>query len=161
MCGSNSLQTIMLTPLPPIEYQRKLSYRPSLEEVYTAYDLINLHVFDNKLIRPEIRIGRRRGVLGWCWSYIRPRKTGSTCIILLTHKWCCIQWLYSILAHEMVHQYQSDIDRKDRALLGKGMLMKHGPNFFIHRNKLAQSGIILKTSYGLHHWLVYQDFKKC
>jgi hypothetical protein len=65
-----------------------------------------------------------------------------------------------ILAHEMCHQYQWDIDRLHRILRGLPGLLSHGPSFFQHRSRLAEFGIPLQKRVSPHRWFKYQDLRK-
>ena len=85
----------------------------------------------------------------------------SNCIIRLSDKWYCKQWLILTLAHEMCHQYQWDINSKIRMKYDLKPLMSHGPSFFIHKNKLARHGIPLKKALGTRRWFTYQNLFKC
>ena len=152
MLTLSPVQQLMATPLPCKTKQHKCLYRPKLNEVSEIYDLLNEHLFNNKLVKPEIRIGRRRNVWGWCKGYWKKQESGSYCIILLSDKWYSIQWMISILAHEMVHQHTWDIGN---------YAMDHGPNFREHKTKLAEHDIILKRIINTKKWFKYQQFLRC
>jgi hypothetical protein len=112
---------------------------------------------------PEFEVTARcRKYWGMCYaSYeiVKYRKT--YCKIRLMDKWFCKQWLITTLAHEMVHQYQWDIDGTKREREGKERLMSHGPSFYAHRERLAKHGISLKVGHGQKRWLKHQSFAKC
>ena len=99
----------MQTPLPSLNQQRLKIFRPSAAEVLLAYDQLNSIVFEQQLIRPNIHI-KRLGPLvnGVCYWHFVPTNTGSWCTIQIRDRWPCVQWLYSVLAHEMIHQWQYD-----------------------------------------------------
>jgi hypothetical protein len=161
MPTSKSLVELMLTPLPNITAQKRLTYRPSLKEVIKTYDLLNREIFNNELHRPEIQLGIRRKAWGWCQGFIKYRDTGSRCIIKLSDKWYCKQWMITVLAHEMSHQYQWDIIALQREEQGKDAIMSHGPSFFIYRKRMKEHGIHLKVAHRWRKWFKYQDFTRC
>jgi hypothetical protein len=151
----------MQSELPPVSAQRRLPYRPSQREVHRTYDLINRYVFNNRLTRPQITLGRTKGYWGMCigsWTETRP---GTYVTIKLSDKWYCPQWFINTLAHEMVHQYQWDVDSIEREQRGLYGLMSHGPSFFMFRDDLERYGISLKTAHGRKRWFKHQDFTKC
>lgn len=141
----------MKTPLPPISFQRRKGYRPTLREVKHIYKLLNKYVFDNKLVMPPIEIGICRTYWGICAGQHRPTKRGTYCRIRLMDKWFCVQWLVTTIAHEMVHQYEWDV-------LGKKMT--HRQSFFMWKERLNKFNIDLKTYHGQKKWFKYQDFKR-
>ena len=75
-------------------------------------------------------------------------------------KWFSPQWLVTILAHEMSHQYQWDILGKQRLAEGKEKIMSHGPSFFVFKDNLAKYDIPLKTSHSQGKWFKYQSMSK-
>lgn len=158
---SKQLDDLMSSPLPNKTSQKRLSYRPSVKEVYKIYDLLNHIIFKNKLSRPEILLGQRRQCWGYCRGYVKERYTGSRCVICLSDKWFCIQWMIVTLAHEMAHQYQWDIISKKRSKLGKEDLMSHGPTFFQHRDRFYKFKLPLKTAHRMRKWFKYQDLHRC
>lgn len=151
----------MSIPLPNKTSQKRLGYRPSPREVAKMYDLLNQTVFKNKLSRPEIVLGQRRQCWGYCRGYVKERSTGSRCVIYLSDKWFCIQWMIVTLAHEMAHQYQWDITSKERNKNGKKELMSHGPSFFQHKDRFYRFKLPLKTAHRMRKWFKYQDLHKC
>ena len=163
MIKSCTLVELMETPLPGIGYQRRLSYRPSNSEVIGLYHLINATIFNDELTLPHIEIKARcRAYWGMCYGEadkVRHRKTH--CRIRLMDKFYCVQWLVTILAHEMCHQYTWDIYSKARLEEGKPRIMTHGPSFFIFKNKLAEHGIPLnRHTHSDIQWFTTQSFYK-
>jgi hypothetical protein len=163
MFENKSLHELMLEDLPSISKQKRLSYRTTQEEVTALYKLINKTIFNNKLAIPELEVVPRcREYWGLCFgSYIRPTSSRSNCKIRLMDKWYCRQWLIIVLAHEMCHQYQWDIEGERRIKLGKDPIMSHGPSFFVFRDKLARYGIPLKKWQRMRKWFKTQDVFKC
>lgn len=165
MARPNPIRKIMAQPLPSITYQRRKSFRPSDDDIVYAYGLINKYVFDGVLKRPQITKGSLKQAWGYCQWLQQEQDTGSWCQIKLMDKWFCPQWFMNTLAHEMVHQYQWDVDRWDhidRYGRGPNMLSgAHGPSFFEWRDQFAHYDLYLKTWFGQKRWFRHQDFKKC
>lgn len=158
MARPNPIRKIMAAKLPPKTVQRRLPYRPQLEEVQYTYDKLNQYVFDNSLKRPPLFIGQLRDAWGICHGMCKPLEGyRSFCEIKISDKWYCVQWMVLTLAHEMCHQYQWDIYGPERSELGKNWLMSHGPTFLEHRERLSEFGIPLKTSLSRRRWFMYQD----
>jgi hypothetical protein len=163
MLKKTSLAEIMREELPPIAYQKRLCYRTDHDEVVKLYRILNKHVFNNKLIMPEIEVvGRCRKYWGMCYGSLQmPTKTKSFCKIRMMDKWYSRQWLIIVLAHEMCHQYQWDVEGLKRLNKGLEPIMSHGPSFFIFRDKLKKLGIPLKSAYSKRRWFKYQNVFKC
>ena len=161
MARPNPIRAIMEAPLPSITYQKRKGFRVGPAEVKYAYKIVNRYVFDNQLRMPEITIGITRDYWGMCMGSCVVYPTGSYCRIKLSDKWFCPQWFMNVIAHEMAHQYQWDIDRYDRADNGLEPIMSHGPSFFMWRDRFAQYGLTLKTANGQKRWFDHQDFTKC
>jgi hypothetical protein len=151
MARRHPLKEIMSSPLPSISYQKRKLYRPSIKEVRYFYKILNYYVFDNKLSMPPIYLGICRKYWGMCIGSDQKTKPGTFCQFKLTDKWFCVQWLVTILAHEMAHQYEWDILRKQ---------MTHRQSFFMWKAKLAKFNIHLKTYHVNKRWFKYQDFRK-
>jgi hypothetical protein len=161
MARPNPIRAIMAAPLPSISYQKRRGFRVGPEDVKYAYKIINRYVFDNQLRMPEMSTGITRDYWGMCIGNIHAQPTGSYCTIKLSDKWFCPQWFMNVVAHEMAHQYQWDIDRYDRATLGLEPIMSHGPTFFAWRDRFDHYGLTLKTANGQKRWFAHQDFHKC
>ena len=151
-----SLRDLMDTPLPNLTAQKRLLFRPDLQDVEHVYDLINQHVFNNVLIRPNIKLGKCREYWGMCYGEDEPYDTGTFCRIKLSDKWYSIQWMVTMLAHEMAHQYQWDIYSHGR----KNRVMSHGPSFYLYQLRLYKHSISLKTCYSTKQWMKTQDLFK-
>lgn len=158
-----NLAELMREELPPIAYQKRLCYRTDYDEVVALYRLINKTIFNNKLIMPEIEVMPRcRKYWGMCFGALQmPTKSKSYCKIRLMDKWYCRQWLINVLAHEMCHQYQWDVEGMKRLNKGKEPIMSHGPSFFVFREKLKKHGICLKSAHSKRKWFLYQNLFKC
>ena len=164
MSKDSQIIKLMESELPSYGFQKRLSYRTSQKEVTYLYKLLNKEVFNNKLPQAELRVmNKTPGYWGYCIAkQFYPYESGeSTCLIKLSEKWYCKQWLITTLAHEMVHQYQFDIDGPKRMRKGLEPIMSHGPSFFVFRDKLAKFNISLKTSHSRRRWLLHQNLFKC
>ncbi len=161
----NQLLDLMSQDLPNITYQKRLNYRTNKREVLALFKVINKEIFSNKLPIPEIQIlPRCREYWGLCIANgftLGDDPTISNCTIRLMDKWYCKQWLITVLAHEMCHQYQWDVNSRKRIKEGRKPLMSHGPSFFHFKDKLASHGISLKRAHGRRNWFIYQNFNKC
>lgn len=163
MFRNTSLKEIMQEELPPIAYQKRLQYRTDYDEVVKLYRMLNKTIFNNKLIMPEIEVMPRcRKYWGMCYGSIQmPTTRKSYCKIRLMDKWYCKQWLITVLAHEMCHQYQWDVIGLQRLSKGKQPIMSHGPSFFVFRDKLKKHGIPLKSAIVRRKWFQHQNMFKC
>lgn len=160
---TSKLLQLMSEPLPSISLQKKLCYRPSKNEVKTLYNIINEEVFKNRLPPAKLEVKSHcRGYWGMCMSKgFSIDKQHSQCIIRLSDRWYCKQWLINTLAHEMVHQYQWDVYSKKRGKKGKDPIMSHGPSFYKFKKRLAKHGIVLKHASGTSRWFKHQNLSKC
>jgi hypothetical protein len=160
---TSKLLQLMSEPLPSIGLQKKLYYRPTKKEVKELYTIINKEVFNNQLPSAKVEVKSHcRGYWGICIAQgFNPKRKTSQCIIRLSDRWFCKQWLINTLAHEMVHQHQWDIYSKERDKQGKEPIMSHGPSFYKFRKKLSKHGIVLKKSSGMNRWFKYQKLSKC
>jgi hypothetical protein len=168
MARPSLITQYMTAPLPLVSVQRRLPYRPSLEETVRLYHSLNKHIFHSVLTLPNIHLGSLRKTWGFCqWmGDLQKRgshsKPGTWCSISLMDKWFCPQWFCTTLAHEMVHQYQWDIERFDYTGFNiRENSGAHGPSFFAWKERFSYWGIDLKTAHGQRRWLRHQDFSKC
>lgn len=159
----SELYHLMNDELPNITYQKRLSYRTTRREVLALFRLINKEIFQNKLPVPQIEImGRCRRYWGYCIAKnYYPHEGKSNCIIRLSDKWYCKQWLIIVLAHEMCHQYQWDIESLERMQLGRKPVMSHGPSFFKFKTKLAKHNIPLSRAMSIKKWFQNQNHWRC
>jgi hypothetical protein len=165
MARPNPIRAIMAQELPSITYQRRKSFRPTNADVTYAYNIINRYVFDSVLTKPVIQQGRIPKCWGTCYWLEQEQNTGSWCRIKLVDKWFCEHWFMNTLAHEMVHQYQWDIDRWEHIeYYGRDIHQNsggHGPSFYEWRERFAHYGLNLKISFGQKRWFKHQNFNKC
>lgn len=162
--SKRSIYQLMCEDLPDIRYQRRQDYRTSHREIVGLFKILNKEIFGNKLPMPEFRILQRAtDYWGLCSAkhFVPVSGKRSNCIITMSNKWYCKQWLIATLAHEMCHQYQWDIHSIKRMKNGQKPLMSHGPSFFIFKEKLAKHGIPLKRAYGMRKWFKHQNLYKC
>jgi hypothetical protein len=161
MARPNPIRRIMQSALPSVTYQRQKLFRPSPKDVKYAYKIINRHVFNNQLKLPPIQLGVTRGYWGMCIGLHEETSPNTLCSLKLSDKYFCVQWFMNTLAHEMVHQYQWDINSEYRQQHGLEPLMSHGPSFFAWRDVMDYYGLSLKTAHGQRRWFAHQDFNKC
>lgn len=163
MSKESQIKRLMVEELPSRTYQKRLSYRTSKREVQYLFKLLNEEVFNNKLPTPEFQImARCRKYWGYCIGLPgEMEKNKSNCVIRLSDKWFCKQWLIATLAHEMCHQYQWDVDSFKRHKLGLEPIMSHGPSFFIYKQRLKEVNIPLKRAFGMRRWFRHQNLYKC
>lgn len=158
------LSRIMSQELPKISAQKRLLYRTDIGEVRYLFRLINQEIFNYELPTPEFEVmSHCRDYWGWCQAkHFLPNlhSSRSDCILRLSDKWFCKQWLVTTLAHEMCHQYQWDIVSKKRMKRGMPPIMSHGPSFFIFRSKLAKHNISLKNGHSRALWFKTQNLFK-
>jgi|TARA_R110002126_G_C10265405_1_gene483472 hypothetical protein len=152
--------------LPSITKQKRFVYRPTIKEVKYTWRVLNTVFFNDQLKMPNLILGT--GTRKW-WAlcstdtYVpKVLKTKSNCNIILSTKWYCKQWFIDTLAHEMVHQYQWDIDGPERVAENKEPLMSHGPSFYKHKNKFkCYTQLNLKVCHSTAKWFKYQKLSKC
>lgn len=157
MALSNKLVDLMETPLPSIAEQRRRTFRPTKRTVHKVFNLLNTHIFNGKLSHPDFVIRALGDHWGICIGSEKPYRYST---IRLHHHYVCVQWFATVLAHEMIHQYQWDVIGLQRIKKGEEPTISHGPTFFQFRDKLAIYGIPLKQSYRLKDWWKHQDLMK-
>ena len=163
MYHNTTLKNLMMTELPPLTFQRKMHYVTDMREVKALYRLINASIFNDKLSMPKIYVKPRlREMWGQCYGADTLYHKGkSRCVIMLSERWYCKQWLIMALAHEMVHQWQWDIYSKKRMKQGLEPIMSHGPSFYQWKDKFNKHGIPLKTFNDHNKWFQTQHLFKC
>jgi hypothetical protein len=155
---TSKLLQLMSEPLPNISLQKKLAYRTNKREVQELYNLINQEIFDNQLPPAKLQVKNYcRGYWGLCLADgFSIRKKRSQCTIRISDRWYCKQWLITILAHEMAHQYQWDVYSRERYKQGLMPILSHGPSFFAFKDRLREHGITLKRVHRLTSWFKHQ-----
>ena len=161
----------MSASLPCKSEQKRMPFRPHLDEVDALYRAINRHIFDNTLTQPDILVGQMKSYWGRCnWMDAKqrhggPYKNGTWCQIEIADKWFCPQWFCNVLAHEMVHQWQWDIYRWEHLeKFGREMHLNsggHGPSFHRWKDTFANWGLHLKIAHGQRRWFRNQNIFKC
>jgi hypothetical protein len=158
------LKEWMQEDLPSITKQKRYIFRPSVRQINHTYKVLNIALFDGTLKKPKIKLVNRQRYWGMCQALNNipiKYKSRSNCELVLSDKWFCRQWFIDTLAHEMVHQYQWDVDGPVRIAKGKEALMSHGPSFFRHKPKLDRYGLNLKIVHRTRKWFKYQNLAKC
>ena len=146
--------------LPSLSQQKRREYKTNKEEVINIYIQLNKQVFNSELILPEIVLLKKpKKYFGECKAidFVPIYTDRSNCIICLSTNWICQQWLVMILAHEMCHQYQWDIESIERIKNKRKPILSHGPTFFKFRSRLNELGIPLKKLYSVDKWLKTQN----
>ena len=146
----------MQTPLPSIAYQKNKLYKPTETAILDAHTILNAAVFNNELPIPPVKLRQSKHYV-LCHGYSETRRTPHHAELVLNRRFHCVQWMVIILAHEMSHQYQWEVDGIIRLNEGKRPLLGHGPSFFKFRPQLKEFGIPLKTSYDSPLWLKTQQ----
>ena len=166
MARPNPVRSIMEGALPSLTYQRRKLFRPKPKDVIYAYNILNRHIFDSQLKRPEIKLQTNLPKIWGCCHWLSQKQpSGSYCFIRLSDKWFCSQWFLNTLAHEMVHQYQWDIYRWEHLDLYDRPMFEnsgaHGPSFHAWRERFEYFGLNLKLSHSQRKWFKYQDLTRC
>jgi hypothetical protein len=114
---------------------------------------------------PDLTQGSMQKKWGYCQWYNEECDNGSWTKIKLMNKWFCPQWFMNTLAHEMIHQYQWDVDRWDHIeQYGRDIHKNsggHGPSFYVWRERFEYYNLNLKVSFGQKRWFKHQDFTRC
>ena len=163
MSDIKQLTDLMSAELPGISYQKKRLYHTTNKEVYQLFKIINDEIFDGVLPEPTIIVkSHMRNMWGECASFHNQTNgKKSKCVLTLNTRWYCKQWLITILAHEMAHQYQWDIIGEDRIREGRLPLLSHGPSFYVFKKKLKEHNIALKAHFSITTWFNTQNLFKC
>ena len=156
----------MNSKLPPLSTQKRFVYRTCENEINVLFDELNFLIFDYKLPIPQFKfIKRLVKFWGVCESTDHiPNidSNNSDCIIHISEKWYCRQWLITHFAHEMVHQYQWDVISKERVRKKLKPIMSHGPSFHQFRPRFEELGMPLSgVGHSIANWWKYQDLFKC
>lgn len=124
-----------------IRHAEKLGSRTQIRAnhgmVHDIYDCLNRAVFNGTLVRPHIIINNY-GKLGF-WGECEGKQRGSrwgehyTKAIRIERNWPNMKKLITVMAHEMVHQWEWD----------KLGTMTHGNNFWAWQDRLLNKGIRL------------------
>jgi len=118
------LQKIMAKPIPNrAEYWRN-EYRPTQQKVTHTYNALNKSLFKDRLKRPCIVVGQQRNVWGWA-NLLDDYRVHMG----LSDKYPCEQFFVAVLAHEMIHQWQWEVDAPKRRKKGLRYQTAHGENF--------------------------------
>jgi hypothetical protein len=136
----------------PQKHEFLQGYRPTLKEAKHYYTLLNRYIFDNQLEPTQIKISRMRECWGYCDDCDSDPRDPCT-KIRLNDRFPCLQFFIAVLAHEMIHQYQWEVEGPARMSRGKRHRFGHGKSFFRWRAKFKRLGIPL-TVYGDHHSVI-------
>jgi hypothetical protein len=149
-----TLVKLLTTPLPSKRVQRRANYRPTKEQMGLIYDILNDCLFEGKLKKPTIYM-RSMKFWGLCSVYDDPKIYS---IIRINNECFCLQWFILILAHEMVHQHQWEIDGPEVAkTTGGEIVVDHTESFLKFTDKFAEHGLSLKEAYSKYEWFTNQN----
>jgi hypothetical protein len=137
----NTLERMMAKPIPNrAEYWRN-EYRPTRQKIALTYNLLNKTFFKDKLERPTIQVYRQRECWGWANLLDNYRVDMG-----LNHRYPCEQFFIGVLAHEMIHQWQWEVDAPWRRKNGIRIQTCHGENFIAWKDTFAEYEI----PFGMH-----------
>lgn len=153
MVNGGSISTVMKTELPPKVYQREKRFRPDAKLVNVVYEMLNFQLFNSTLTRPQIILRQHRNQFGQTLCYTQRVRRGTDCVIDISDKWYCVQWLIAVLSHEMIHQYQWDLRQYSE-------IDFHGSTFYEWSTKFSEHDIPLSSTYDGDYWLSHQKFKE-
>lgn len=118
-------------------------HHTSVEEILLLHHIINATIFRNRLSTPTIKVSN------YCrkyWGYFEGEKHSGK--IVLHNKWKNIQFLITILTHEMIHQYQWEVIGPHEKNL------THGKSFFAFRGIMKHFSIPLHRKYSIRKYSV-------
>ena len=157
----NPVSKIMQSDLPTPDIMLTVGHKTCLKEIKYYYEILNKYIFDEELIMPRIKLQRMNKSWGQCEGYVIYDSDNSIIEyktqIILAPKQLCPQLCMVNLAHEMVHQYQWQVDSIQRTKQGKEALMSHGPSFFRWREKFEYFGLPLATGHYAEKIALHQN----
>lgn len=154
----NPLKNLLLEDIPVLKSKTD-SFTVSLSDIKHVWQLINTYIFADKLSKPKFIVKNSSKYWGLCiGNKIYNKKSG--CVIYIAKKVYSIHHLVYIVAHEMIHQYQWDIDGKKRLKKGLKPIMSHGPSFFKWKNKMNKYWISIKRRGNMDFSLIKRQHKK-
>ncbi len=121
------LSEIPVTKLLPQKSVNKIAATVNLQICYSMWLYINEVVWNGELKPPAFRITASSKLLGVCYpTALKGEKT----LIEFSKKNVSSKSLFDTIAHEMVHQWQFEIEAKDRSKLPLiNTNAGHGPDF--------------------------------
>lgn len=116
-------------------------FSPSIKDVRKWAGVLNELVFDGKIPKfRDIIIKQKRGQFASVTDRVNKKDPEKyECILTISETFLNFEVFIAILAHEMIHCYQSVVQR---------IKMNHGPSFFVWKEKLAEHSIILSRKYS-------------
>lgn len=123
-------------------------YEPDIVNLRFYYNLLNRYVFKGALTKPKLEITRLRG----CWGYFSGNHLEGNVLfkesrIVMNNRYPTKQLFLTALAHEMVHQYQWDIQGPKRLKEKQPPNINHNSTFREWRPILSRFGIPLQREY--------------
>lgn len=118
------------------EYNLKKPYYPTEEVIRYWFAVINRQVFDNALM-PFSKIVVKRIPLAWGYVYYDDEIKSPPLELHMSMKLPNKPFFINILAHEMVHKWQLDIN---------GDTGNHNKHFYSWKQAFNENGLILTRS---------------
>lgn len=143
MARPNPIVKVMQLSMPDERELTLCRFYPTKKDIKFFYKALNRHIFNDALEMPKFEIARLRGLWGECMGSWDESANKFDTVIRINNRHRCLQMFVTVLAHEMVHQYQWEADGQRRADKQLEPLMSHGPSFFKWRKKLAKFQIPL------------------
>jgi len=118
-----------------------IGFCPSPLQISRAYNILNECLFEGKLKKPHIIIRPMRDAWALCEGDIytgedRWENSPVCHRIIINDQFPNRKFFLEVLAHEMIHQYQCEIQNR----------MDHGQTFWAWKNKLAKYNLKLFKS---------------
>jgi len=136
-----TLARIIAKPIPNRTEYWKNQYRPTQQKVAYTYNMLNKILFKGRLVRPNIELYRQQQCWGWANLLDNHRVHMG-----LSNRYPCEQFFVGVLAHEMIHQWQWEVDAVKRIKQGLRTQTCHGENFQIWKDKFDS----LEIPFGMY-----------
>jgi len=133
---TKELENAMSKSVPCRRDYWKNLYFPSQHKITRTYNVLNEVLFNNKL--KPCKIITKTTFKAWAYAYQEP---GFRTEIHLNGRFPCEQFFIAVLGHEMVHQWQWDIEAPIRRKQGKKERTGHGVNFYEWKDIFEHHGI--------------------
>lgn len=138
----DDIKLVPLTQLPPEKSVNKVVVPVSISICFAMWLYINNKVFDGVLQTPTIRLNNSTKLLGACYSTYW---SGKPTLLEFSKTNLSSKNLFDTIAHEMVHQFNFEVDGKSeklRAVLSNPK-NSHGTLFMRLAPNLAEIGVKL------------------
>ena len=130
------LKNILSSPFPNKTTMRRNLYRPSFQDVFSMFHMVNTELFNMELQGElTIRLRNRFKYWGETVIYSIPGKTYPE--FNFADKWPCQHLCVCVIAHECVHLWQHQ----------NGITLAHDNSFYSFKEKFESYGIPLGEQY--------------